>query len=105
MSVNSGHFEDGRWVAGPARETEGASGAPDGMEVRVNEVKARVASAVGGVFSLARDLFGTEQGHRHLEKRINDAGTALEGAIMDIAREAESIIQGKTHSDGKKERK
>jgi hypothetical protein len=75
------------------------------MEIRVNEVKAQVASAVGGVFTLARDLFGTEEGHRHLEKRINDAGTALEGAIMDIAREAEAIIQGKIHSDGKKERK
>lgn len=75
------------------------------MEARVHEVASHVSSAISGMFFLARDLVGTEQGHRHLEKKIHEAGNVLEGVLKDIAQEAEKAFGGNSGDEGKNTRK
>jgi hypothetical protein len=116
MPEDTGHFDEGRWVAGPpgitephAETTSGAS-QPAGsldeeIEQRVHEVAGQVSLAISGVFHLVKDLVTTEQGHQHLEKRVAEAGTALENLMNDIAREAEAALKGDPGDGDKNERK
>ncbi|MBT8508514.1 hypothetical protein AZH53_08855 [Methanomicrobiaceae archaeon CYW5] len=100
MSGTRGYFKNGVWIEEPvegeaATEEETSQGgeeAPDVDEL-IGEAKESVKKAVNNVVFLGKNLFGTEQGRKHLEKEARKAGEKLEDAIEDAVQTAKKEFE------------
>jgi hypothetical protein len=91
MTEKKGHFESGRWVEDTAPE-KGPAGT-SAIEARIIEVSRSVSAAIDDVVKAGRDLVETEEGRRHMEKTVKDAGAGVQKAIQDILRKAKEEIE------------
>lgn len=94
MTGTKGHFEGGAWIEEKIPE-EGEEAPGPSMESRIQEVSEDISGTMGKVISLARDLFTTEEGRKHIQKKVNDAGAHLESAVKDIISESEKVLERK----------
>ncbi|KAF5067485.1 MULTISPECIES: hypothetical protein [Methanoculleus] len=104
MSETEGRFEQGRWVVDPAPAPEEepapeAEPAPDAptVEERVQGASESVRKAVNDVVNAGQHLFGTPEGHEHIQQAARKTGEDLERAISawaDSARRALKRQQG-----------
>ncbi|KLK89109.1 hypothetical protein SZ63_01265 [Methanoculleus sediminis] len=100
MSETEGRFVQGRWVVDPApapeeepaTEAEPAPDAPT-VEKRVQEASESVRKAVNDVVNAGQHLFGTSEGHEHIQQRARKAGEELERAISAWAESARRALQ------------
>ena len=97
-----GHFEKGVWVEEkiPDEKPE-IKGEPIGD--RIEKTQTEISQTIGNVISLTRDLFTTEEGRKHIQKKIDNAGTQLDSAIRDIMSQSEKAT--KPEKEKKKEGK
>ncbi len=100
MSGTRGYFKDGVWIEEPVEEEEtGGQGSAEAggeafdVEELVGEAKESVKKAVNNVVTLGKNLFGTEQGRKHLEKEARKAGEKLEDAIEDAVETAKKEFE------------
>lgn len=100
MSGTRGYFKNGVWIEEPVEGEEtagedtpqGGEASPD-VEELIGEAKESVKKAVNNVVFLGRNLFGTEQGRKHLEKEARKAGEKLEEAIEDAVQTAKKELE------------
>ncbi|WP_054847635.1 hypothetical protein [Methanoculleus chikugoensis] len=96
MSETEGRFEKGgRWVVDPAPEPEEepAPATPPTIEKRMQEASESVRKAVNDVVSTGQHLFGTPEGHEHIQQAARKAGEDLERAINSWAESARRALQ------------
>lgn len=94
MSETEGRFERGRWVVDPAPEPEEEpESAVPTIEERVQEASESVRKAVTNVVSTGQHLFGTPEGHEHIQQAARKAGEDLERAINAWAESARQALQ------------
>ncbi|MDK2916263.1 MAG: hypothetical protein PWR25_820 [Euryarchaeota archaeon] len=94
MSEREGRFVKGRWVVDPAPEPEEepVPAAPT-VEERVQEASESVKKAVNDVVSAGQHLFGTPEGHEHIQQAARKAGEELERAINAWAESARRALK------------
>ncbi|NMA10529.1 hypothetical protein L21_1435 [Methanoculleus chikugoensis] len=94
MSETEGRFEKGRWVVDPAPEPEEEpTPAAPTIEKRMQEASESVRKAVNDVVSTGQHLFGTPEGHEHIQQAARKAGEDLERAINSWAESARRALQ------------
>ena len=103
MTGTRGHFEKGGWVEEKIPDEAGKRKEKP-MEARIEEVSNEVSGTMGKVISLAKDLFTTEEGRKHIQKKIDDAGRQLDSALKDFISESEKALKQKK-DETKKEKK
>lgn len=106
MTGTRGRFEKGVWVEEPipGEEKAGATGKTP-MDSRIQEVSADVSGTINKVVSLAKDLFTTEEGRKHIQAKIDGAAGQLDSAIKDFISESEKVLSSKKGEEkqGKKQ--
>jgi CRISPR/Cas system-associated exonuclease Cas4 (RecB family) len=95
MAGTRGHFENGVWIEEkipdePSKES-GAKAAE--MEKKIDQVSADFSRVMGNIVNLARDLITTEDGHKVIQKKIDDAGKNIDAAMKDIVKEAKKSVK------------
>ncbi|MCT8336334.1 hypothetical protein FKB36_02190 [Methanoculleus sp. Afa-1] len=108
MNETKGHFEMGRWVLDPDPVVEvkpeptvkiepeaGATSeqAAPTIEKQMQETSESVRKAVNNVVSTGQHLFGTPEGHEHIQQAARKAGEDLERAINAWAESARRALQ------------
>ena len=104
MAGTRGHFENGVWVEEkipdepPKQNTVKAAE----MEKKIEQVSADFSKVMGNIVSLAHDLITTEDGHKVIQKKIDDAGKNIDAAIKDMVKEAKKSVKPEGKSEEKK---
>jgi hypothetical protein len=104
MAGTQGRFEKGAWVEEPIPDVEEKKAVPEvdeeekaAPEVDVEEIiaKARksVSQTITDVKTLGKTIFGTKEGHNHLEKEATKAGEKLEKAINEAVEDARKMLK------------
>jgi len=112
MNETKGHFEMGRWVVDPdpivevkpepTVKVEPETGAKSEatsepvaptIEKQMQEASESVRKAVTNVVSTGQHLFGTPEGHDHIQQAARKAGEDLERAINGWAESARRALQ------------
>ena len=112
MNETKGHFEMGRWVVDPdpivevkpepTVKVEPETGAKSEatsepvaptIEKQMQEASESVRKAVNNVVSTGQHLFGTPEGHEHIQQAARKAGEDLERAINGWAESARRALQ------------
>jgi len=103
MTGTRGHFEKGEWVEEKiSDETEKPGKKP--IETRIEEVSAEVSGTMGKVVSLAKDLFTTEEGRKHIQRKIDGAAGQLDSALKDFISESEKALKSRKHEEEKEKK-
>ncbi|NLO77638.1 MAG: hypothetical protein GX097_03995 [Methanomicrobiales archaeon] len=109
MTGTQGHFKKGVWVEEPmvekpipadeaekaapeVNETEKATPDVD-VEKIIATARNSVSRTITDVTTLGKTLFGTKEGHEHLENEAKKAGESLEKAINDAIDDAKKILK------------
>ena len=112
MNEMNGHYECGRWVPDPdpvvevklepavkiepetgaESEAKSEQAAPT-IEEQMQEASQSVRKAVNNVVSTGQHLFGTPEGHEHIQQAARKAGEDLERAINGWAESARRALQ------------
>lgn len=103
MTGTRGRFEKGVWVEEPILEEKAQKAVPEeeaekvAPEIDVEEIIATarksVSKTITDVTTLGKTLFGTKEGHNHLEKEAKKAGEKLEKAINEAIEDAQKILK------------
>lgn len=94
MTGTRGHFEKGEWVEEKIPD-EAKKSDKKSMDARIEEVSAEVSGTMEKVVSLARDLFTTDEGKKHIQKKIDDAAHQLDSTFKDFISESEKALKQK----------
>jgi hypothetical protein len=105
MAGTRGHFENGVWVEEkiPDEPSKEGGAKAEEMEKKIGQVSADFSRVMGNIVGLAHDLITTEDGHKVIQKKIDDAGKNIDAAIKDMIKEAKKSV--KTEGAKEKEKK
>jgi hypothetical protein len=104
MAGTRGHFENGVWVEEKIADEpskEGAAKAEE-MEKKIDQVSTDFSRVMGNIVGLARDLITTEDGHKVIQKKIDEAGKNIDAAIKDMVKEARKSVKPEGAKEEKK---
>ena len=97
MTGTRGRFEKGVWVEEPIPDEAEKAGTAEKtpMDSRIQEVSADVSGTINKVVSLAKDLFTTKEGRKHIQTKIDGAANQLDSAIKDFISESEKVFSSR----------
>jgi CRISPR/Cas system-associated exonuclease Cas4 (RecB family) len=104
MAGTRGHFENGVWVEEkiPDEPSKEGGAKAEEMEKKLDQVSADFSRVMGNIVGLARDLITTEDGHKVIQKKIDDAGKNIDAAIKDMVKEAKKSVKPEGAKEEKK---
>jgi CRISPR/Cas system-associated exonuclease Cas4 (RecB family) len=104
MAGTRGHFENGVWVEEKIPDEPSKEGGvkAEEMEKKIGQVSADFSRVMGNIVGLARDLITTEDGHKVIQKKIDDAGKNIDAAIKDMVKEAKKSVKPEEAKEEKK---
>ncbi len=104
MAGTRGHFENGVWVEEKIPDEPSKEGAvkAEEMEKKIDQVATDFSRVMGNIVGLARDLITTEDGHKVIQKKIDEAGKNIDGAIKEMVKEAKKSVKPEGAQEEKK---
>jgi len=93
MTEKKGHYEKGVWVDDPVAAPAAAAGKEDHpIDVRLASATKSVITAMDELAKATRDLVGTEEGRKHIEKSVKDTTAHVQKSFDDILSRAKAEV-------------
>ncbi|WP_292368433.1 hypothetical protein [Methanoregula sp. UBA64] len=102
MAEKKGHFENGLWVEDPVAAPSAPQKEDPPIDLRFAAATKSVISAMDDLAKVTRDLVGTDEGRKHIEKSVKETTDNVRKSFDDILARAKTEVE-KAKSEMEKE--
>ncbi len=93
MAEKKGHFEKGTWVEDPVAAPAAPQKEENPIDLRLAAATKSVISAMDDLAKVTRDLVGTDEGRKHIEKSVKETTDNVKKSFDDILARAKAEVE------------
>lgn len=93
MAEKKGHFEKGTWVEDPVAAPAAPTKEENPIDIRFAAATKSVISAMDDLTKVTRDLVGTDEGRKHIEKSVKETTDNVKKSFDDILARAKTEVE------------